>query len=331
MNTDKTGTAHWSEQKEEASGYGGLKFLLMVFRFLPVIFLRICIFPVSLFYYIFSKKARDESRRFLNKAAAVIRKETPGRKFSVSPLKHILSFSLTLVDKVEAWGGKVPLKKICFQEDDIQDLISRLDRGGDGALLICSHLGNAELLRGLASFNRTGVSREVPVTSIVDFSGTAYFNQMLKELNPDSMMNIISANNIGPDTVVQLQECVTAGGLVVIAGDRTSAVTRDRYLSFPFLGEAAPFAYGVFFLAALLDVPSYFIFALRQKDITLFPQYNMHVHKSLVSFDCPRKERDERIADLARSFAKCLEGYCIQVPYQWYNFYNFWANPEAAK
>jgi predicted LPLAT superfamily acyltransferase len=330
MKTETSGASHWSEQKEAVSGYAGLKFVLIVFRFLPVAFLRVCMFPVSFFFFVFAKKARVESRRFLYKVADKIKTETSNKKLSISLLKHITSFSLTLIDKVEAWGGKFPLKRIRFQEDDIQDLIERLDKK-EGALLICSHLGNAELLRGLASFNRTGVSREVQVISVVDFSGTANFNKMLKELNPASMTNLVSANNIGPDTIIQLQECIAAGGLVVIAGDRTSANTRGRYFSFPFLGEDAPFAYGVFFLAALLKVPSYFVFALRQKDITLFPKYNMHVHKSLISFDCSRKERDERIADLAHNFSKCLEGYCKQYPYQWYNFYDFWSKPEASK
>jgi predicted LPLAT superfamily acyltransferase len=189
-------------------------------------------------------------------------------------------------------------------------------------------LGNAELLRGLATFNRTGVSREVPVTSIVDFSVTAYFNRMLRELNPNSVLRVISANDIGPDTVIMLQERLAAGELVVIAGDRTSANTRDKYFLFPFLGEDAPFAYGPFFLASLLDVPTYFVFALRRGDTSLASRYDMHVLRSAVSFECSRRERAGRVEELARSFAEKLEYYCKRHPYQWYNFYDFWAKPE---
>jgi predicted LPLAT superfamily acyltransferase len=151
---------------------------------------------------------------------------------------------------------------------------------------------------------------------------------MLHELNSNSMMHIISVADIDPGTIILLQERISAGELVVIAGDRTSANTRNKYWVLPFLGDDAGFGYGPFFLAALLDAPAYFVFALRQKDVSLSSQYNMYVHKSPVSFDCPRRERDMRIKETARLFAADLEAYCKQHPYQWYNFYDFWARSE---
>ncbi|GHV76897.1 hypothetical protein AGMMS49942_17180 [Spirochaetia bacterium] len=318
---------HWSELPEHASRYWHVRMALILFRYLPMIVVRILTFPVALSYFIVYKSVRDDSRRYLERLARVVRSDGRGRKFRASVFKHIHAFALTELEKVEAWGGKVLLRRIHFQDDDRSDLVGRLEKG-EGALLICSHLGNVELLRALAKFNRTGVSRDIPVTSIVDFSVIPYFSRMLKEINPQSMTRLVSANDIGPDTVIFLQDRIAAGELVVIAGDRTSAHTRDKYFLFPFLGEDAPFGYGPFFLTALLNAPTYFIFALRQKDVSLSSQYDMHVHKSPVSFDCFRKERDSRIAELARLFAEYLETYCKQYPYQWYNFYNFWAEPE---
>jgi predicted LPLAT superfamily acyltransferase len=320
--------SHWSEYREESAGYGLLKLTLLMFRALPAPILKLCAFPVSLCYYIFSKRARDESRRYLKKAAAKLR--TEGRILAINPLAHILAFSLTVIEKMEAWGGKIALKNICFQEDDCGDLMERLENG-EGALLLCSHLGNAELLRALAGFNRTGVSRNIPVTSIVDFSVTGSFNRMLRELNPESMVRLIGAGGIGPETVIVLEERLEAGELVVIAGDRTSAHTRNKYLSIPFLDENAPFAYGPFLLAGLLGVPAYFVFALRRKDLSLSSLYDLHVHKSPVNFACGRKEREDRIVETARLFVEKLEYYCKQHPLQWYNFYDFWAEPKLPK
>lgn len=316
---------HWSEHKEQALGYWQVRFLLFLFRLLPVYVLRLLALPVGFFYYVFSKKGRDESRRYLKKIAAFKRED---KKPHRSPLRHILAFSLTLVEKIESWGGKFFLDRLRFHEDDIGDLKNRLERG-EGAILICSHLGNAELLRALAGFNRTGVSREIPVTSVVEGSVTAHFNRMLRELNSQSVVQTIDVQNFGPDTAVLLQDRLAAGELVVIAGDRTSINTRNKYFLFPFLGEDAPFAYGPFFLAALMKAPVYFVFALRRRDVSLKSEYDMRVRKSIVSFDCPRKEREARIRELARNFAAALEEYCIQYPYQWYNFYDFWAKPES--
>jgi predicted LPLAT superfamily acyltransferase len=311
--------AHWSEYKEEAAGYWHLKLILILFRLLPVIVLRIIAFPVSLCYFLFSKRARRESRRFLEKAAAVA--ELSPKK--LHSLKHISAFSLSLIEKVESWGGRVPFKRVCFQDDDIGTLVSGLENG-KGALLITSHIGNIEFLRALAGFSRTGVSRPVEVNIIVDFAVTNQFSRMLRKLNPGSQVRALSVDDIGPDTVILLQERLASGELAAIAGDRTSAYTRNRYLSIPFLGEEAPFPYGPFLLAAILGVPVYFAFALRQRDISLFPKYNMHIHRCDISFDCQRREREGRIKELAVLFAAKLEYYCKQHPYQWYNFYNFW-------
>jgi predicted LPLAT superfamily acyltransferase len=44
--------------------------------------------------------------------------------------------------------------------------------------------------------------------------------------------------------------------------------------------------------------------------------------------DLPRDEREKRIRELATAYANRLEHYCIQAPYQWFNFFDFW-NEEA--
>ena len=329
---------HWSRQKEQAAGYWHVKLMLVLFRLLPVIILRIIAFPVGFFYFLFSKKARTESRRFLSKAAPFITNPAIAKKCqsSLGPLRHIISFSLALVEKLQSWGGKYTFRDIHFYDDDINELVQGLENG-KGAFLVCSHLGNAELLRGLASFNRTGVSKRVPVTSIIDMQVTANFTRIMKELNPQSGLDIIGAGEIGPDTAVLLGERLAAGELVVIAGDRTSAeaagknltrVSRTHWakepLRIPFLGEKAPFSPGAFYLAALMNAPVYFVFALRRGDLSIKPQYDMHVHKSPLSFDCSRKERFAKSSELAHLFAAALEGYCKEQPFQWYNFYDFW-------
>jgi predicted LPLAT superfamily acyltransferase len=116
--------------------------------------------------------------------------------------------------------------------------------------------------------------------------------------------------------------------MVVIAGDRTSAKTRGRVIINEFLGKKAAFPYGTFMLAALLNVPVYFFFAMREKDLMLKPKYNMYVNRASVTFDgCTRSEKEGRIRELCRQFTVQLEKYCIEYPFQWYNFYNFWAVP----
>ena len=327
MNKPDIATLHWSQHKEQAAGYWHLKILLLLFRILPVIFLRVLAFPVGFFYFVFSKKGRTESKRFLNNAAQAIEKPEIVKKCRafLGPLRHIVSFSLALVEKLESWGGKFHFKNIHFQDDDIGELVRELEKG-KGAVLICSHLGNPELLRGLASFGRTGISRRVPVTSIIDVQVTAHFMRILRELNPQSGLDIISTEEIDPGTAVLLEERLALGELVVMAGDRTSAHKTEKKLVIPFLGKAAPFSPGIFYLAALLKAPVYFVIALRRGDLSLMPKYDMYIQKSGISFkdELSRKERLKQSTLLAYSFAAFLECYCKKQPFQWYNFYNYW-------
>jgi predicted LPLAT superfamily acyltransferase len=317
---------HWSHQKEQAAGYWHVKFMLILFKLFPVVVLRILAFPVGFFYFLFSRKGRTESKRFLQIAVPYIGNPKTAKQCRSfwGPLRHIVSFSLTLVEKLETWSGKFRFDAIHFQDDDIGELVNDMENG-KGVFLVTSHLGNIELLRGLASFNRTGVSKKIPMTAIIDMKVTENFNRMLKELNPQSSMDIIGVEEIGPGTAVLLEEKLSAGEIVTIAGDRTSANVADNSMMIPFFGKDAPFSPGAFYLAVLMRAPVYFIFALRRGDLSLNVKYDMHVHKSTLSFECTKKERRARSSDLAHSYATLLEGYCKEKPFQWYNFYDFWS------
>jgi predicted LPLAT superfamily acyltransferase len=326
MNTN----GHWSRQKEQAAGYWHIKFMLFLFRIFPVVILRVLAFPVGFFYFLFSKNARAFSKRFLMKATPFIENpETQKKCRSVfAPLRHIVSFSLALVEKLQSWGGKYLFGNIHFQDDDIAELMADLENK-KGVFIITSHMGNTELLRGLVNFDTTGVSRKVPVTAIIDLTVTKNFNRVIKELNSKFDMGIMAASEIGAHTAALFEEKLSLGEIVTIAGDRTSGGKSEKSLAIPFLGEEALFSQGAFYLAALIPAPVYFIFALRRGDLSIRPEYDMHVHKSSFSPDSltPDSTRSERLrlsASLANDFAGLLENYCKERPFQWYNFYDFW-------
>ena len=318
----KEAALHWSRHKE-AAGYFTIKFFLALFKCLPVFFMRVLAFPVGFVYFLFSKRGRTESARFLQRVIPLINDPPLVKKCRspFAPLRHIISFSLALVEKLQAWSGKFLFKDILFHDDDIGELIRELE-AGKGATLIFSHVGNTELLRGFLNMGQTGVSRKIPVVAIMDIKVNANFESMRKELSLQSNIDIISADEIGSHTLTIFEEKIAAGGLVLIAGDRTSLDGQNSMI--PFLGKEAPFSSGIFSLTALINAPVYFVFGLRDRDLALKPKYHMYVHKSPLSFDCSRKERLARSSLLARSFAALLETYCKEYPFQWYNFFDFW-------
>jgi predicted LPLAT superfamily acyltransferase len=322
--SERSDKLHWTEEKEQVTSDKPVKLLIDLINHLPSPVVNSLVFPVGFFYLLCSPRARKETRLYQKQMIAYTHGTAIKKPDS---LRQIISFSLCVLEKIEGWSGKINLDSICFQNDDIDALRGQLEQG-KGAYLICSHLGNVEMLRSLASFNRTGVTHHVPVVAVMDVKATQNFTNALSERMPGSSFNLVDASSIGPDTIEILSDCIDNGGLVVVAADRTSPTARDRTISRDFLGKKALFPYGTFLLASLLDAPVYYVFALRQKDLTLYPEYNMYVNKADVSFDCPRNERENRIHELCGGFAERLEEYCIKYPYQWYNFYNFWAEPE---
>lgn len=315
---------HWSDEKEVVSSNKPIKLLLILLSHLPAWCVYILVVPVGFFYLIFSKRARTECKIYQKQLKEFSEGKSPKR---ISPFNQIASFSLCVLEKMMGWLGKENYENLIKHDDDLQNLIDLLD-SGKGAVLIGSHLGNIELLRSLSSFNRTGVSRNVPVTTIMELKSTEQFNKTLQEINPGVSFNVIDAADIGPDTICTLQESIQNGGLVVVAADRTSARVRTRYIRQKFLGKYADFPYGVFLMTALLKAPVYFVYGLRSKTITLNPKNHIFVEKSNIDFDCPRSERENRINELCAEYINSLERKCLEFPYQWYNFYNFWLLQE---
>lgn len=318
---------HWADEKEVISSNKPLLLVFSLMRKLPAWAVFILIYPISFFFYIFSRRGRVESKNYQKQVKKFIDGKFP---LKISPFRQILSFSLCVMEKMEGWLGNYHYNELVTHNDDLKLLQAQLEQG-KGALFIGSHLGNIELLRSLSSFGENGVSKKISVTAIMELKSTEQFNRTLNEVNPSVGFQVIDPSEIGINTVVELQEQIEQGGLVVIVGDRTSARSRSRIIREKFLGKDADFPYGVFVLALLLKAPTYYVFGLRTKTVSLRPKYHIFVEKSKLNFESPHSKRDEKIRALCKEFVDKLEKYCVQFPYQWYNFYNFWKLEESAK
>ena len=301
--------SNWYEIKQNNK----IGFALMFFclKILPPVVLRFLAFPIGFFYWLCSKQARSFSNQFFRHA---------GKKGS--SCKHVISFAINLVEDMQAWAGKFSFKNVQWQDDDVHDLVRNINNGR-GTVLVISHLGNAQMLKGLASFGESGTERRMSITTISNMNISAGFYSILNKINADSSFHVISSKDIGLQTIILLQERLEKGEVVVIAGDRVSEHS-NRTIRLPFFGADAPFPYGVFLLLSLLNVPSYFVFGLRHRDISLSSRYDMFVKKNPIDFDCPRKERENRIAQTAQTYVAELESHCLKHMYQWYNFFDFW-------
>lgn len=305
---------HWSELEETTKSAWKFKFMLWAATHLPRRLVEAIAAIIVFFFYLGAAPIRKRSKRYLNRVFALQKKEIP--RFAV--YRHFLAYALSMIEKIRSWAGKMSLSELETQQDDLNELVSQID-SGKGAFVICSHLGNMEALRGLTGFRKNHSKKNFQVFPVINFSVTKNFNALLENLNPDWKGNCFDADSIGVETAVQMREKINDGDLIAIAGDRTSAHARNRFVSISFLGELAEFPEGAFALARILKAPIYFIFAFRKKDLDITSPYEFHVIRSRTLLT-----KKSGVAELVSEFASYLERFCLKHPYQWYNFYDFW-------
>lgn len=304
---------HWSAQKEKGT-YWGLKFLFSVYRWFGRGLFSLFLHPVMLFFFIFSPEKRLASRQYLQTVYRALNK--PGKIRWYHIYRHFMAFGYSALDKLAAWTKKdLPVHDFHGASE-----YEALEQRGQGAVFIGSHLGNLEYCRALA---RRATHKTI--NAVVFTEHAENFTRTLKELNPDFELNLVQVSSFGVDTAIRFREKIENGEILVIVGDRTSPFAHDRNISSPFFGKPAPFPSGPFVLASLMDCPIFLIFCINEGQ-----GYNIYLEPFEKQMRLSRDDRDVVLAGLIQKYAQRLEFYCKKAPMQWFNFFDFWANPDSS-
>lgn len=306
---------HWPRMAERGM-YFGLRFLAGAYNLLGR---RACILimsPVVFYFYLTGSEQRKASRAFLRRAFAA-KGEARAPTFW-DGYRHFRDFAGRALDTFIGWVDGMPTGSLMRSESSA---LREAETDKRGALFIVAHVGNAELSRALID----EATRERLVV-LVHTRHAENYNRLLREFRPAAAVNTFQVTELGPETAITLRERVEKGDWVVIAGDRTPLSNRGRVSSVPFLGSPAPFSQGPYILAALLECPVYTLFCIREG-----AQHRVYVEKFADKIDLPRQGREAALASYAAQFARKLEAYALLDPFQWYNFFDFWAEREGAK
>lgn len=305
---------HWARIGESTFA-GGIWFLYGVHRVLGRRVLRALLWPVVLFYACTQPRARRASLDYLRRmqAAHGVIGGVPGARHW---LRHLLAFAETLLDKLLATAGRYPWGRVRIEG---QRQIDALVAQGRGALLVTAHVGCLELCQALAT--RLPALR---LTVLVHTRHAERFNRILRRLSPDSTVELLQVTAVTAATAVELEQRVRAGGFVAIAGDRVP-VDGGRTVIVPFLGERAAFPVGAYVLASLLACPLLFLGCVREGagHVVRFETLSERL-------ELPRVGREQALRASGAAFAGRLEALLVRSPYDWFNFYDFWALPAGA-
>ncbi|MGF6263384.1 glycosyltransferase family 2 protein [Paraburkholderia youngii] len=278
-------------------------------------FTALWLHPVVAYFLVTGRAARAASGNYFAHLNAVAPSAEMPRPGWLSAYRHMLAFAQSGFDKLAAWTGRVDDTDVTF---DDPAAFEALIASGKGALVIGAHLGNLEMMRALAIRGD-----HAKVTAVVYTEHARRFNEVLAASNREFARHLLEVGDFGPETAVLMQQRIDAGELLVIVGDRVPAREAGRTTDAQFLGASAPFAQGPYVLAHALGCPVYLFFCLKERD-----GYRMYFEPFAERIELPRRERAQHLAAWAQRYALRLEHYCRKAPYQWFNFFDFWASSE---
>ena len=300
---------HWAHIGESTCA-AGIWFLYGVHAVVGRRVLRALLWPVVLFYACTQPRARRASLEYLGRMEAMygVIGTPPGTRHW---LRHLMSFAETLVDKLMASAGRYPWATLRIEGQAQVDALVAQRRG---ALLVTAHVGCLELCQALA-----GRLPELKLTVLVHTRHAENFNRILRRLNPANRVELLQVTEVNAATAVELERRVRAGEFVAIAGDRIP-VTGGRTTTVPFLGERAAFPVGAYVLASLLACPLVLLGCVRE-GAGHTVRFEMLAERVVLQ----RADREAALQHWATLFAQRLEALLVRAPYDWFNFYPFWA------
>jgi predicted LPLAT superfamily acyltransferase len=264
---------------------------------------RALLYPISLYFLVFAPSARRASSEYLT----IVLQRRPGW---LDLFRHLHVHASVLLDRffVLARGS---------QGFDLEfhglDVIEDQKHRQQGCILLGAHLGSFDVLRCLAA------EHKVAVKAMMDVDVSRKFNRILGSIDPTFSDSVIALGT--PTSLIAASQFVRRGGFVALLGDR--AIRDDKLVEISFFGRPAKLPIGPLMLAMTLKVPVILFVGLRQRD----RGYSIHFERCPETPAGPARALPEtEMRNWLQAYADRLEHYCRLSPYNWFNFYDFWAH-----
>jgi predicted LPLAT superfamily acyltransferase len=299
--------AEWIGHRERGSA-ALLRFMAFLSMRLGRKLSRIPLYWIAAYFFLFAPRARRQSRRYLSRALG--RKPRARDRF-----RHILYFATTIHDRVYLINEKFQAFRITIEGEAL--MLEQAERG-TGAFLMGAHMGSFEVI-GSVGRRRPGLQ----VSMAMYEDNARKINSILAAVNPDVRPDIISLGHL--DAMLKVAERLDRGAFVGLLGDRTLGEEPVHAVSI--LGERAYLPTGPMRAAAVLRRSVIFMVGLYRGG----NHYHV-VFEPLADFSTSSlKTRDDAVRAAVERYAALLDKYCRSDPYTWFNFFDFWQEPEHSR
>jgi predicted LPLAT superfamily acyltransferase len=262
---------------------------------------RLFLYPICLYFLASSPKAVRSSRAYLARAL--------GRRPRLADLfVHFLTFGSCLLDRVFLLNEK-------SHEFDIEvhgeELLRAIEQRGGGCLLFGAHFGSFEVTRAI------GRRGNVPVSLLMYEENARKTRAALAAINPRLETEVIGVGRL--DSLITVADRLSRGHFIGVLADRN--VDGKDLARYPFLGSPAGFPQGPFRMALLLQCPVVMMVGRYRGGRS----YEVFFESLGDPSDLRSQDTETRLDDMMRRYVARLEHYCREAPFNWFNFYDFWA------
>lgn len=264
---------------------------------------QLLLFPLCVYFLIFSNGARQNSRTYLLRALS-------REPRLIDQFRHFYAFATVILDRVYLLNEQIDSFDLSIEGEEL--LISAMEQG-NGCMLFGAHLGSFEVLRAL--------SRKHPalrVSFVMYEENARKINAALNAINPNMALDVIALGQ--PNSMIEIAQCLDSGGFVGVLADRS--LNHEAQERCDFLGEKAPFPLGPFRMAALLKRPVFFMVGLYRGGA----RYDIHFECLFDPSGLSAGQRQGASHAALSRYVERLEHYCKLAPYNWFNFYDFWTH-----
>jgi predicted LPLAT superfamily acyltransferase len=253
---------------------------------------------VGFYYFLFAREVYRVQHAYFQKVHGY-----KGFKAFWAVYRNIVQFGQTLIDKAVVMSGNIDDPFEVTREGE--GLIDKALEKGQGVLLISAHVGNWEAAGQMLNRYNTTVN-----LVMMDLEHQR-LKQYLQGVMSKRKLNVITIGN-DLSHLVAIKQAFARNEIVALHGDRF--VKGQRTAEIPFFSETATFPLGPFLLSSKLRVPTLCVFCMKKSDL----KYHFYAYES----GGPEITPEEQLTH----FVSLLRRKVEQYPYQWYNYYDFWAS-----
>ena len=197
------------------------------------------------------------------------------------------------------------------------ELITEALQARRGIVLLTPHMGSFEVMHSL-SRRKHGLR----VAMAMYEENARKIGGILSAINPNWVADIVALGQI--DAMLNIAERLDQGAYVGVLADRT--LGEEPAQSVAFLGQESYVPTGPMRAAAILRCPVFFMAGLYRGGNKYHVVFERVADFSATSVG----SRDLAVRAAIERYVAVLERYCRSDPYNWFNFFDFWAKPGGS-